>query len=84
MARLWQRRAAGNMADAPVSVFISYSRKDSAFVDRLEADLRAYGFDTWVDRQHLEGGADWARVIEQRILDHEAFIVALSPDAISL
>lgn len=70
------------MADDPVSVFISYSRTDSAFIDRLEADLRAYGFETWVDRQHLEGGADWARVIEQRILDHESFIIALSPEAV--
>ncbi len=71
------------MADTPVSVFISYSRTDSAFIDRLEADLRAYGFDTWVDRQHLEGGADWARQIEQQIVRCEALIVALSPDAIT-
>lgn len=28
------------MADTPVSVFISYSRTDSAFIDRLE---RAFG-----------------------------------------
>ena len=32
------------------TVFISYSRKDSDFVDRLEADLKARGFATWVDR----------------------------------
>ena len=72
------------MADTPVSVFISYSRTDSAFVDRLEADLCAYGFITWVDRdrQHLESDADRALVIGQRILEHEAFIVTLSPDAI--
>ncbi|HEX5570529.1 MAG TPA: TIR domain-containing protein, partial [Ktedonobacterales bacterium] len=49
----------------------------------LEADLRAYGFDTWVDRQHLEGGADWARVIEQQIEQRETLVVALSPDAIT-
>lgn len=71
------------MAEAPVSAFISYSRTDSAFIDRLEADLRAYGFDTWVDRQHLEGGADWARQIEQQIVRCEALVVALSPDAIT-
>lgn len=71
------------MAESPISSFISYSRTDSAFVDRLEADLRAYGFDTWVDRQHLEGGADWARVIEQQIEQRETLVVALSPDAIT-
>ncbi|HEX8728896.1 MAG TPA: toll/interleukin-1 receptor domain-containing protein, partial [Ktedonobacterales bacterium] len=67
------------MAESPISTFISYSRADSAFIDRLEADLRAYGFDTWVDRQHLEGGADWARVIEQQIQQRETLVVALSP-----
>lgn len=71
------------MADSPVSVFISYSRTDSAFVDRLEADLRGYGFNTWVDRQHLEGGADWARLIEQQISKCDVLVVALSPDAVA-
>lgn len=71
------------MAETPISTFISYSRVDSAFVDRLEADLRAYGFDTWVDRQHLEGGDDWARVIEKQIEQRETQVVALSPDAIT-
>lgn len=49
----------------------------------MEADLRAYGFDTWVDRQHLEGGEDWARLVEQEILKREVLVVALSPDAVS-
>ncbi len=71
------------MEDTPVSVFISYSRMDSAFIDRLEAELRAYGFDTWVDRQHLEGGADWARLIEGQIVQRETLVVALSPDAVT-
>ena len=71
------------MADGPVSVFISYSRKDSTFVDQLETDLRRYGFDTWVDRQHLEGGADWERMIEQQIIQRTTLIVALSPDAVA-
>lgn len=71
------------MADLPISVFISYSRTDSAFIDRMEADLRAYGFDTWVDRQHLEGGTDWARLIEQEILTRETLVVSLSPDAVT-
>lgn len=78
---MWMGSSA--MAESPISTFISYSRADSAFIDRLEADLRAYGFDTWVDRQHLEGGADWARVIEQQIQQRETLVVALSPNAIT-
>ena len=38
------------MPGAPRSIFISYSRTDSAFVDRLEADLKKRGFDTgWTE-----------------------------------
>jgi hypothetical protein len=38
------------------SVFLSYSRGDSQFVDRLEAELCVRGLDVWVDRRRLEGG----------------------------
>ena len=31
-------------------IFISYSRKDSAFADRLEAALKARGFEPLIDR----------------------------------
>ena len=31
-------------------IFISYSRKDMAFADRLEAALKARGFETLIDR----------------------------------
>ncbi|HEY7413575.1 MAG TPA: toll/interleukin-1 receptor domain-containing protein, partial [Ktedonobacteraceae bacterium] len=65
------------------SIFISYSRADSAFVDQLEAELSKYGFVTWLDRQHLEGGDDWAAAIEAQITCHDLVIVALSPDAIA-
>jgi hypothetical protein len=30
-----------------------------SFVDRLEADLQARNFRTWVDRRRLEGGEEW-------------------------
>jgi TIR domain-containing protein len=51
------------MASAAPDAFISYSREDAEFVDRLEADLRARGFDVWVDRRRLEGGRDWEQEI---------------------
>jgi hypothetical protein len=70
------------MADQPPTrIFISYSRVDSDFVDRLEADLRSRGFDTWVDRRRLEGGQDWASEIEHAIDRSDLMLVALSPEA---
>lgn len=66
-----------------LDTFISYSRVDSNFVDKLEADLRARGIQTWVDRSKLEGGQDWAREIESAIARHDIFILVMSPDAMS-
>jgi len=66
---------------ATPSVFISYSREDSAFVDRLEADLRARGFQTWVDRRRLEGGQDWQAEIDRAIDRHTVMVLVLSPNS---
>jgi hypothetical protein len=71
------------VADVQLSIFISYSRTDSAFVDRLEADLRARDFQTWVDRRRLEGGQDWADSIQRALERCEVMLVILSPDSIA-
>ncbi|HEX5548997.1 MAG TPA: TIR domain-containing protein, partial [Ktedonobacterales bacterium] len=67
----------------PTSVFISYSRVDSAAIDHLQAELISYGFATWVDRQHLEGGDVWAAGIERAIQGCDVVVVGLSPDAVA-
>ena len=71
------------MAGTPLSIFISYSRTDSDFVDRLEADLKARNFYTWVDRLKLEGGQDCRSEI-QKAIDHcQIMLVVLSPEAMA-
>lgn len=70
------------MVSGAPDMFISYSRVDSVFVDRLEADLRARGFDTWVDRRRLEGGSEWEQEIERAIERHSLTIVVLSPPSV--
>jgi len=40
-------------------VFISYSRKDMAFADRLEAALKARGFQPLIDRDEIYAFEDW-------------------------
>ena len=40
-------------------VFISYSRKDTSFVEKLERELNARGIITWRDVHSIPGGARW-------------------------
>jgi predicted ATPase len=71
------------MPDTPLSIFISYSHADSAFVDQLETDLRKLGFETWVDRQRLAGGQRWRREIQEAVEQAQVLLIVLSPDAIA-
>lgn len=67
----------------PPRIFISYSRKDGRFVDRLAADLFAANVSAWVDRVRLEGGQNWEALIEEAIESAQCVVVVLSPDALA-
>jgi hypothetical protein len=62
-------------------VFISYSRRDLAFVKKLAADLQAAGLDEWYDLSGLEGGQRWRIEIEKAIRASQYVLVVLSPDS---
>jgi tetratricopeptide (TPR) repeat protein len=70
-------------AGLPASVFISYSRKDSEFVDRLEAGLAARGFLPKVDRAEIYALEDWWKRIEDLIVKADTVVFVLSPDAVA-
>jgi hypothetical protein len=72
-----------NVRDGMQQVFISYSRKDIAFVRKLAGDLEKAGYDVWWDVSDLRGGDDWLRVIPTAIDSSSFFIVVLSPNAIT-
>jgi formylglycine-generating enzyme required for sulfatase activity len=63
-------------------IFISYSRKDMAFVDRLEAALRARGFEPLIDRTEIYAFEDWWKRIEGLIGAADTVVFVLSPDAV--
>ena len=63
------------------SVFISYSRSDSVFVDDLANRLREAGFKVWQDISGLRGGHTWASEIDRAVRDSDTLIVVLSPDS---
>ena len=60
-------------------VFISYSRQDMDFVQRLAADLQAAGLDVWWDLTDIQGSDVWERRIEEGLRTSQYFIVVLTP-----
>jgi hypothetical protein len=63
-------------------VFISYSRKDLAFVEHLVEDLKAAGLEAWYDLSGLDGGTRWGREIQSAIEASQCFVVVLSPNSV--
>jgi TIR domain/Sulfatase-modifying factor enzyme 1 len=63
-------------------VFVSYSRKDMAFADRLEVALKARGFAVLIDRQEIYAFEDWWKRIEALIGGADPVVFVLSPDAV--
>ena len=64
-------------------VFISYSRKDMAFADRLEAALKARGFQVLIDRAEIYAFEDWWKRIQALIAQADTVIFLLSPGAVA-
>jgi hypothetical protein len=65
--------------DPPVttSIFISYAHKDGADLARtLHDDLKASGYEVWLDRSRLTAGASWSADIEEA-LDRSDVVLAL-------
>ena len=64
------------------SVFISYSRKDKLFVQKLNDALDNAGVQAWVDWEGIELASDWMQRITNAIQTHDAFIFVMSPDSL--
>lgn len=84
---VWRRgqaeRGTGAVAQAPSGeIFISYSRSDGEFVDKLQEDLGNEGFKTWVDRRQLKGGQIWDATIVDALNRCQLALVVVSPDAL--
>jgi WD40 repeat protein len=74
---------ASREGEPKAKIFISYSRKDLAFVDRLDAALRARGFEPLIDRAEIYAFEDWWRRIEGLITKADTIVFVLSPDAVT-
>jgi hypothetical protein len=65
-------------------VFLSYSRRDAAFVGRLADDLATRGIEPWLDTEDLPTDDEdrWRRSVVQGIRESAAILLILSPDSV--
>ncbi len=66
-----------------MSVFISYSRSDSEFVDLLQRLLVSKGYNVWIDRRNIEAGSRWDESVEEALRGSSHVLVVISPEAAS-
>ena len=70
-------------AEPKARIFISYSRKDMAFADRLDAALKARGFEPLIDRTEIYAFEDWWKRLEALITRADTVVFVLSPDSVA-
>ncbi len=75
-----KRDAAHALDQQPkAKIFISYSRKDMAFADRLEAALKVRGFEPLIDRTEIYAFEDWWQRIQALIGRADTIVFVLRP-----
>jgi WD40 repeat protein len=63
-------------------VFISYSRRNKTFAERLARDLSDAGLEVWVDFRQIQGGELWQNEIFRGIERAEMVVFCMSPDSV--
>lgn len=64
-------------------VFISYSRRDLAFAQKIVDELAANDLDTWIDWKSIPKGEDWEQEIYRGIEEADVFLFLISPDSVA-
>lgn len=63
-------------------IFISYSRRDTEYVESLVEALRKQGFEVWFDK-NIRTGTDWDDTIESEIKGADAIVLILSQTSVA-
>src|SRR5438874_3762574 len=67
----------------PQEVFISYSRKDTDFVRRLDESLKSRRREAWVDWEDIRPTEDFMQAIYGAIEGVDTFVFVLTPDSVA-
>jgi hypothetical protein len=65
----------------PATAFVSYSREDLEFVQRLAKDLKKAGVPVWMDKLDIRPGQHWEVEIQAAVNACSRMLVILSPAA---
>ncbi len=68
------------LANSNQHLFISYSRRDTAYAQALKTYLRENNFNVWID-ENIEHGDQWFNKIHEAIKECAAFVIVMSPEA---
>jgi len=64
-------------------IFISYSRRDLDFAQKIVDALGDNNLDTWIDWKSIPKGEDWEQEIYLGIEEADAFLFLISPDSVA-
>ena len=62
-------------------IFISYSKKDIVYAEKLINALRREGFNPWLDIEGLGAGTSWQTRLQKQIYTCDAYILIMSKNA---
>jgi formylglycine-generating enzyme required for sulfatase activity len=82
MARESSLAVAAPSATEKLNVFISYSRRDVDFADRLANALSVRGFHVEIDRRDLPKLEDWERELQHLIQQCDTVVLVVSPNSL--
>ncbi len=64
-------------------IFISYARDDSEIAATIYRDLKASGFDPWLDTEDLLAGQDWEQIVRRTIKECSFFMALISKNSVN-
>ncbi len=66
-----------------VIVFLSYAKEDVKRIERIYANLKAAGYQPWMDTHDLKPGQDWKAALQLAISKCDAALICLSNNSVS-
>lgn len=66
-------------ASSQLNVFLSYSRRDGAFVEELRISLETYGFNVLYDQEDIAHGEPWEPRLRSLITQADTTVAVVSP-----